>query len=121
MVYPFEKDAEQGNPMPDGLSLPDQLAYQFLVNLYDRLRKGIITREQAAEEKGKMTYQHSVSNNILKSYQTMGTYWAGMRKALEASQIAYQKDRTLENADRLSAVLDGRLTECSPAGPVQNT
>lgn len=109
MVFPFEREAANGEPMPDGLSLPDQLAYQFLVNLYDRLRKGIITRDQAAEEKGKMTYQHSVSNNILKSYQTMGTYWAGMRKALEAAQIAYRKDRTLENADRLSAALDGRL------------
>ena len=110
MVFPFEKDAEQGNPMPDGLSLPDQLAYQFLVNLYDRLRRGVITRDQAAEEKGKMTYQHSVSNNILNNYQIMGRYWSGMRKALEAAQIAYQKDRTLENADRLSAALDGRLT-----------
>lgn len=109
MVFSFEKDAEQGNPMPDGLSLPDQLAYQFLVNLYDRLRRGVITRDQAAEEKGKMTYQHSVSNNILNSYQTMGSWWAGMHKALEAAQIAYQKDRTLENADRLSAALDGRL------------
>lgn len=109
MVYPFEKDAEQGNPMPDGLSLPDQLAYQFLVNLYDRLRRGVITRDQAAEEKGKMTYQHSVSNNILNSYQIMGRYWSGMRKALEAAQSAYLKNRTLENADRLSAALDGRL------------
>lgn len=110
MVFPFEKDAEQGNPMPDGLSLPDQLAYQFLVNLYDRLRRGVITRDQAAEEKGKMTYQHSVSNNILNSYQIMGRYWSDMRKALEAAQIAYQKNRTLENADRLSAALDGRLS-----------
>lgn len=109
MVFPFEKDAEQGNPMPDGLSLPDQLAYQFLVNLYDRLRRGVITRDQAAEEKGKMTYEHSTSNNILRSYQTMGSYWAGLRKGLEAAQIAYQKNRTLENADRLSAALDGRL------------
>ena len=109
MVFLFEKDAEQGNPMPDGLSLPDQLAYQFLVNLYDRLRRGLLTRDQAAEEKGKMIYEHSTNNNILRSYQTMGTYWAGLRKNLEAAQIAYQKNRTLENADRLSAALDGRL------------
>ena len=44
-----------------------------------------------------------------------------LNRAMEAAQNAYLKNRTLENADRLSAVLDGRLTECSPAGPVQNT
>ena len=110
MVFPFEREAANGEPMPDGLSLPDQLAYQFLINLYDRLRRGVITRDQAAEEKGKMTYQHSVSNNILNSYQIMGRYWSDMRKALEAAQNAYRKNRTLENADRLSAALDGRLT-----------
>ena len=109
MVFPFEREAANGAPMPDGLSLVDQCAFYFLRAMYQGLRTGVKTREQAAEEKGKMTYQHSVSNNILNSYQIMGRYWSGMRKALEAAQIAYQKDRTLENADRLSAALDGRL------------
>ena len=121
MVYPFEKDAEQGNPMPDGLSLPDQLAYQFLVNLYDRLRKGIITREQAAEEKGRMTYQYDKEKRTMEHWQRMGDHWSEIIRQTEAAQNAYRKSRTLENADRLSAVLDGRLRECSPAGPVQNT
>lgn len=29
MIFPFEREAEQGAPMPDGLSLPDQLAFRF--------------------------------------------------------------------------------------------
>ena len=108
MVFPFEKDAEQGLPMPDDLDLPDQMAYRFLVGLYRDMRTGTITREQAVVDKGKMTYQHSFAKNILKSSSIMGSWWADAHKRVEAAQIAYQKDRTLENADRLSAVLDGR-------------
>ena len=55
MVFPFEREAEQGLPMPDGLDLPDQMAYQFLPSLYRDIKAGSITRDQAALDKGKMT------------------------------------------------------------------
>ena len=107
MVFPFEKDAEQGAPMPDGLSLPDQLAYQFLANLYDRMRRGTIARDQAIMDKGKMCYELGRAKSGLDSYEKMGSYWSGLRKRVEIAQISYKKNRTLENADRLSAALDG--------------
>lgn len=109
MVFSFEKDAEQGLPMPDNLDLPDQMAYRILVGLYRDIRTGAITREQAVEEKGEMTYQHSVAKNILSSSSIMSKWWADTHKRVEAAQNAYHKERTLENADRLSAALDGRL------------
>ena len=109
MVFPYEREAKQGAPMPDNLDLPDQMAYRILVGLYRDIRTGTITREQAVVDKGKMTYQHSVAKNILRSSSIMGSWWADAHKRVEAAQIAYQKDRTLENADRLSAALDGRL------------
>lgn len=109
MVFPFEKMAEQGLPMPDDLDLPDQMAYRFLVGLYRDIRTGTITRDQAVEEKGKMTYQHSVAKNILKNSSVMGSYWAGLRKDVEAAHNAYRKNPSRKTADALSAALDGRL------------
>lgn len=108
MIFPFEREAEQGAPMPDGLSLPDQLAYQFLKNLYDRIRRGSVTREQAALEKGRMTHQYNLAKETLSRYSALGDRWADLLKRAEGAQIRYQMDRTLENADLLSLVLDGR-------------
>lgn len=110
MIFPFEREAEQGAPMPDGLSLPDQLAYQFLKNLYDRIRRGSVTREQAALEKGRMTHQYNLAKDKLSRYSVLGDRWANLLKRAEGAQIRYQMDRTLENADLLSAVLNGRLS-----------
>lgn len=109
MVFPFEREAEQGAPMPDGLDLPDQCAFQFLVNMYTRLRNGTVDRDQAIKEKGQMTYKHSIAKNILDQSSTMGKYWADLRRDLEVAHTRYIKNRTLENADALSAALDGRL------------
>lgn len=110
MVFPFERDAEQGMPMPDGLSLTDQLAYQFLKNLYERVKRGSVTREQAILEKGKMTHQYNLAKEELEAYSVLGNRWAGLLKRAEGAQIRYQMDRTLENADLLSAILNGRLS-----------
>lgn len=110
LVFPFERDAEQGMPMPDGLSLTDQLAYQFLKNLYERVKRGSVTREQAILEKGKMTHQYNLAKEELEAYSVLGNRWAGLLKRAEGAQIRYQMDRTLENADLLSAVLNGRLS-----------
>ena len=109
MVFPFEREAANGEPMPDGLSLVDQCAFYFLQTMYQGLRAGTKTREQAAEEKGRMTYQYDKEKRTMGHWQKMGDYWAERYKQVEAAQIAYRKNRTLENADRLSAALDGRL------------
>lgn len=110
MVFPYERRAEQGEPMPDGLALPDQLAYQFLKNLYDRIRRGSVTREQAALEKGRMTHQYNLAKETLSRYSALGDRWSELLKRAEEAQIRYQMDRTLENADLLSAILNGRLS-----------
>lgn len=53
--------------------------------------------------------KYTVERN-LKSYEDIMYRWnSDLRKAVESAQNAYRKNRTLENADRLSAALDGRL------------
>lgn len=109
MVFPYEKEAANEDPIPDGLSLVDQCAFRFLRSMYRDIRTGVQTREQAIEEKGCMTYQYDKEKRSMEHWSKMGSYWAEKYSRVEAAQSAYKKNRTLENADRLSAVLDGRL------------
>ena len=84
MVFPYETEAANGEPMPDGLSLVDQCAFYFLQTMYRGLRKC-----------------------IMESWRKMGDFWAETYRQVEAAQTAYRKNRTLANADRLIAALDG--------------
>ena len=97
MVFPYETEAANGEPMPDGLSLVDQCA----------LRTGSKDRDQAIKEKGQMTYQYNKEKCIMESWRKMGDFWAETYRQVEAAQTAYRKNRTLANADRLIAALDG--------------
>lgn len=109
MVFPYEREAERGEQMPDGLPLPDQLAFRFLRSMYRDMRTSILSREQAILEKGQMTHSYNKAKEEMESWSKMGQYWAKKYKAVESAHSAYLKNRTPENADRLSAVLDGRL------------
>lgn len=109
MVFPFEREAQQGLPIPEGLDFPDQFAFQFLRRMYRDLRTGVLTMEQAMKEKGKMTYQYHKAKGILQHASTMGAYGAELRKAIEAAHSNYRKNPNKETADALSAVLDGKL------------
>lgn len=109
MVFPFEREAEQGAPMPDGLDLPDQCAFRFLSNMYASMRSGALTRDQAIIDKKKMEYKHSVAKNILHNSSVMGKYWADLYRDVEGAHNRYRLNPTRENADALSAALDGRL------------
>lgn len=109
MVFPYEKEAANGAPIPDGLSLVDQCAFRFLRSMYRDIRTGVQTREQAIEEKGCMTYQYDKEKRSMEHWSKMGSYWAEKYSRVEAAQSAYKKNRTLENADALCAALDGRI------------
>lgn len=109
MVFPYEKEAANGDPIPDGLSLVDQCAFRFLRSMYRDIRTGVQTREQAIEEKGCMTYQYDKEKRSMEHWSKMGSYWAEKYSRVEAALSAYRKNRTLENADALCAALDGRL------------
>ena len=86
MIFPFEREAEQGAPMPDGLSLPDQLAFRFLSSMYASIRAGSITRERAISDKGKMTYQYNIANESMKQWKELGQHWSNIIKYVEFAQ-----------------------------------
>ena len=100
----LEKDAMNGKEMPDGLEYPEQILYMCLRMLYDQYRKQTITREMAAVEKKKLLDEY----RCYKYQHEMGDEWVDVIKRTELARADYRKDRTLENADKLVAVIEGR-------------
>jgi hypothetical protein len=100
---PYEKTAMQGGEMPEGLTLTDQNMFLALRSLYDNYRKGIVDRETASREKNRLIIEYKSS--ILIDMVCRG--WADQIKQTEIARAAYRKDRTLENADKLLAAIEG--------------
>lgn len=106
VTMPYEKQAMNGDDMPDGLSYYDQLLFQQLRLLYDQFKKGAIDRETAQNEKRQM----------LDEYECYKIQWqmiddvSDIVRRTELARAEYRKNRTLENADRLCAIIEGRKT-----------
>ena len=47
-TFPWEKAAMHGEELPEGLSLPDQMAYTCLRNIYFLYYNTTISRDQAS-------------------------------------------------------------------------
>lgn len=95
--------------MPGGLSYTDQLYFQGLSRVYDRYRAGFISREQGSADKRRLEGER---NRIAarwaledKLRRASAPFFAGVERALSA----YQKARTLENADALARAVNGLL------------
>lgn len=104
IVLPWEKDAMAGLEMPDGLSYPDQILYLSLRMLYAQYFKKVIDRETAAKEKKKLLQEY-------KCYQyqdEMGKKWVEVIRLTDLARCDYKKNRTLENADRLVEIIEGK-------------
>lgn len=72
--------------------------------LYDQFRKGIINRETAQKEKKQLLDEY----RLYTFRNDMEKEWVEIIKSTEMARAAYRKDRTLENADKLVAILEGR-------------
>lgn len=105
--FPWEQAAMNGDLMPDGLSPAEQCAYQATAYLYARFRLKAIDRETGHREKLliKATLERRMADTAFADRLTQ--HHVELTKKIELAHIAYRKERTLEKADRLSAVLDG--------------
>lgn len=97
----------RGEEMPDGLSLPDQLAYTALRNIYHAYRNKIISRRTATAEKNKIRYQHNTLVNTLAFQDKMCSHHVRVTKETEGAKNNFRKNPTVENGMRLCDVMDG--------------
>ena len=109
VVSELEKAAMRGEPMPDGLSLVDQVYFQGLAYLYARFRLKVIDRATGSREKGQMLYQRDLRERSQKFESELAKWHSELRKQIEGALNRYRKERTLEAADNLANVLEGKL------------
>lgn len=107
MKFQYEQQAARGDAMPDGLTQPDQLLYQSMAILYARYMAGFITRDAAAQEKGRLLYEWERNRTRLESADRLAEWHAKLRREIEAEQNAYRRAPSMETAENLSKALDG--------------
>ena len=101
--FPYERQAKDGDEMPEGLDYPEQVAYLCFRMLYAQLRMGIIDRDTAVREKRKLLReyeQYKFLDGLSKER------WLQIKET-EIARAEYRKCRTLENADLLLIAIDG--------------
>lgn len=103
MTLPYERTAMDGAEMPSGLEYPDQIMFLELRMLYGQLRRGYVDRETAGKEKKKLLEVYRVHQ----FNDQLGKEWSQQIRRTELARAAYRKERTLENADRLLAAIEG--------------
>ena len=104
IVLPWEKDAMAGLEMPDGLSYPDQILYLELRMLYHQYYQKAIDRETATKEKKKLLDEY----RCYQYREEMGNHWVEIIRLTDLARCDYKKNRTLENADRLIEIIEGK-------------
>ena len=107
MIFPWERQAMNGEPMPDGLSLHGQEAYTSIRNIYAAYRDGRLSKDVGSAEKKmvKRKYDQAVEDEKFRNKQAI--YHIKVHKQAEQAITAVRKDPSPENALRLVDVLDG--------------
>jgi hypothetical protein len=89
--------------MPDGLEYPDQILFLQLRLLYDSYKRKMIDRETATREKVELlrTYEaNKIGEDAVKEC-------ADLIKRTELARAVYRKEKSIENADKLLACVEG--------------
>lgn len=100
---PYERTAMSGGEMPKGLEYPDQILFLELRLLYDSYKRKLIDREHATQEKVELLRTYEAHKIVDK----MGKEWVDQIKRTELARAEYRKDKTIENADKLLACVEG--------------
>ena len=106
VTLPYEKQAMNGDDMPEGLEYPDQIMFLQLRMLYDQFKKGIINRDTAQKEKRQM----------LNEYECYKIQWqmiddvSDIIRRTELARADFRKNPTVENGWNLLNACEGRKT-----------
>jgi hypothetical protein len=103
LELPYEKIAMSGGDMPKDLEYPDQILFLELRLLYDSYKRKLIDRDRATQEKVELLRTYEAHKIVDK----MGKEWVDQIKRTELARAEYRKDKTIENADKLLAGVEG--------------
>ncbi len=100
MEIPFERDAMIGKPTPLNLDVADTCLYVALKYLYTAYRRGLISREQGAEEKKRLVFNWAEDKSKV---QFLDRQSQALKDKIGAAADRYKSEPTIENADKLYA------------------
>lgn len=106
VTLPYERQAMNGDEMPDGLPYYDQLAFQLLRPLYDQFKNGKIDRETAMKEKRKILDERE----CYKIQWQMIDDVSDIIRRTELARADFRKNPTVENGWNLLNACEGRKT-----------
>ena len=95
----------QDLPMPEGLTMAGQVMFAGLRLIYKGFCRGYISSETAGKERNQLVAEC----RAFAFRDDLAFDWARKLKETEAARQAYRKERTLDNADRLLAALEGTI------------
>ena len=100
--FTFEREAMQGNPLPQGLDIADSCLYVALKNLYAMYRNKLISRKDATEEKRRLVYNWTTDKSKIKALNRENE---ALREKIGVASDAYRDNPSIETADALYAAL----------------
>ena len=103
LELPYEKIAMAGGEMPKGLEYPDQILFLELRLLYYSYKRKMIDRDAATMEKVELLRTYEAHKIV----DRMGKEWVDQIKRTELARATYRKEKTIENADKLLACVEG--------------
>lgn len=103
LELPYEKIAMSGGEVPKGLEYPDQILFLELRLLYDSYKRKLIDRDTATQEKVELLRTYEAHKIVEK----MGKECVEQIKRTELARAEYRKNKTIENADKLLACVEG--------------
>ena len=98
--FTFEREAMQGNPLPEGLDIADSCLYVALKNLYAMYQNKLISRKDATEEKRRLVYNWTTDKAKL---DFLNRDSETLRDKIAAASEEYKNNPCIETAEKLYA------------------
>lgn len=110
-TFPWEREAQNGAAMPEGLPLEDMSAYAALRSIYHDFHEKRMYREQAAREKRFLRRTWEKAKERAAFERKLTDYHVKLTRAVERAVCDCRKDPSPENAIRLCDAIDGMERE----------
>ena len=98
--FTFEREAMQGNPLPQGLDIADSCLYVALKNLYAMYQNKLISRKDATEEKRRLVYNWTTDKAKI---EFLNRDSESLKNKIAAASEDYKNNPCIETADKLYA------------------
>ena len=98
--FSFERQAMNGEPLPQGLDIADSCLYISLKNLYAMYRNKLISREDATEEKRRLIYNWTTDKSKI---EFLNRDSEALRDKIGTASEEYKNNPCIESADKLYA------------------